>query len=775
MDPIITAALSARTNADVNKLEAMLVQALGARTRFLGDQEANWSSVSSPADPVSVLFERATNMFDAVIEREAETRKQRNLASPAAAAHSFFGVPKEGVGEMPGKDRERLAADCLLSVLDSDDPRNKPTFAFRDRGVGLTPTEMPDTILSLQQSNKLRKAYAHGIFGKGGSSTSAFSDATIIVARKQPALLDGAEDRIGVAVVHEDEAADMGLPFLRYNVGADDLPYSVPATDYPQFEAGVYVAHVNYQAGKMGVQNWTNEESIYAYAETILFNPTLPYQLNDARTGAANQRPEDRQKPSVVSGLRQRLEGLKPDDGNIIERSDWQTVAVAGAGDVRLRWWLFKDPDKRRTRVAKGYVVAFTLNGQVHHAWDNPRFQQLIERRRRVGQRLFVEVECDAIELRMRPKVFDSFRAQVRRGPEGRALEAAVVAAIESDPDLDEAEDAFVKETLTGATQRISAAFRKRLNAALKSKVPGLIAGKGTGPGRPPRPPKAKRPEELYDEPTTFTGPEEVTLLLGGRATVFMEANAVDGFVPNKGNIDLEGAGLLPLKSLGDLRKGRLQLTLEAVPGMVEGEVEIDVVLTWVRKNGGLGRLPWQIKLDVVTKIEPRAPTKPTGTGPKPANDGGDVALIWVQDPATYPMDMVGELTELKGDLLASKNPDYADLKGVEDLVTTIVLNVDFAEWRAYLRSIGKNASDAALDIRRERYALASGVVIANLMAGEKKIGRKHLSWEAKQNGTEEPPTPMSDEQQRRALAEAAQGIIALMPDFDVLLNDLND
>ncbi len=46
MDPIITAALAARTNAQVAGLEAMLVKALGPKTRFLGDQEANWSSIS---------------------------------------------------------------------------------------------------------------------------------------------------------------------------------------------------------------------------------------------------------------------------------------------------------------------------------------------------------------------------------------------------------------------------------------------------------------------------------------------------------------------------------------------------------------------------------------------------------------------------------------------------------------------------------------------------------------------------------------------------------
>lgn len=771
MDPIIKAALAARTVADVDALEGLLGKASFTKYRFLGDQEANWSSISSPADATSVLFERPTNMFDALIEREAEQRDRKDLPSPAAAACEFFGVPRGGLGDMTTAERERVARECLIQVLDSDDSRRRPTFAFRDRGIGLTPREMPDTILSLQRSNKLRKPYTNGIFGKGGSSTDAFSDATIIVVRKQPALLNGAEDRIGVAVIREAEADDMGLPFLRYLVGDDKLPYSVPAAAHPHFEPGVYVAHINYQAGKMGIQNWTNEESIYAYAETILFAPTLPYQLEDARSGDANVRPAER-GPSVLSGLGQRLEGLKAGDGTIRDRSGWQTVRIADVGEVRLRWWLFDDLDKRRTRVAKGYVVAFITNGQIHHAWDNARLQQLVEGRRRVGQRLFAQVDCDGIEPRKRAKVFDSFRAQVRRGPEGRALEEAIADALAEDPDLNDAETQLIKETLASATQRVSAAFRKRLNQALRAKVPGLALTVGSKPGS--RPPKAKPAEELYDEPTTMTGPAEVTLLIRGRATVFMEVNAVDGFVPDRGQIDLEGAAPLPTASPGDLRKGRLRLGLEATAALIDGStLDAEVVLSWVRKNGGLGRIVWPLQIHVMSKIEPKAPGKPQGTSQTPTKDKGDVALIWAGRPE-YVEDVVGEFTEMKGDALAGASADYAHLKGVETPVPTIVINGDFGEWQGYLRGIARRASQAALDTRRERYALAVGVVIANLTQEEKKIQRRREAWEARQNGNEEPSKPMTEEQMRRALAEAAHGIITLLPDFDALVTDLD-
>lgn len=773
VDPIVKGALAARTRQDISKLEDMLRRALGGEhLRFLGDQEANWSSISSPADATSVLFERGTNMFDAAIEMEVERRGLFGCASPADAAHTLFGVPRSGVGELNSGARESLARLSHILVLDSDDSVHRPTIAFRDRGTGIYTSDMPDTILSLQKSNKLRKAYTHGVFGKGGSTACAFSDATVIVTRKQPDLLrPGQDDRISVAVVREADAPDVGLPFYRYLVGSDRYPYSVPATAYPEFEPGTYVAHLDYLGGRMGLQNWNNEESIYAFAETILFNPSLPYYLEDARSGPANVRPDTRQKPSVLSGLSQRLETLHAGDENTLGRSGWQSIPIPEVGDVRMRWWLFTDVDKRRRRAAKGFVVVFTTNGQIHHAWDQAKLQQMVENRRRVSQRVFVQVDCDGIELKKRYKVFDSFRAQIRRGTEGRGLEEAVADALFRDADLDDFESDFVREALKSTAQNVSQSFRKRLNRALRSKVPGI--GPLAGKGNEPKPPKPKPEIELYLEPTTMTGPAEVTLLIGGRASAYLEINAVDGFVPDRGTLSLEPTPQQTALGVGDLRRGRLRLTLNAPVTMSEGTRDIDVVLEWLRSAGGLGRITWPIRLNVVVTIDPKPEPAPKPKGASGPTKDGDVAFIWVKGlEEGWGDDIAGELQEIKGDDLANREV-YADLKGVDALIPTIVMNEEFAGWAGYKRSVAKGATDETLTSRRDRYGLAVGVTVANLMLSEKRLRQRHEAWQAKQNGAAEPPMPMSQDQINRALAEAARGVLALMPDFDQLLDEL--
>jgi hypothetical protein len=780
VDPIVKAALEARTNKDIEQLEGLLRRALGGgKTRYLGDREANYSAISGGADPTAVIFERATNGLDAVIEMEAERRNCFTLRSPAEAAKVFFGVT-HGVEELSASQREALAEFTTITVLDSDDSAKKPTIAVRDLGIGIGRGDVPGTILSLEESNKLRKPYTHGVFGKGGSTACAFSDATVVVTRRQPDLLPaGQEDRITVAVVREADAPDVGLPFFQYAVGDDNEPYSVPASAHLDFAPGTYVAHVNYQAGRMGTQQWQFEESIYASAETTLFAPTLPYRLHDARSGAANMRPEGRQKPSVLAGLGQRLGQLKVGerDEDLLGQSSWQTVPVPGVGDVRMRWWLFRITDQRRRRAAKGNVVVFTTNGQVHHAWDQAKLGLMADNRKRVGQRLFAQVDCDGIELKRRYKVFTSFREGIRRGPEGRMLEEAVAFAIASDADLDEFESEFVRESLKATAQNVSEAFRRRLNRALKTKIGGMAPAAGkTGGTKPPRP---KRKEDLYAEPTTMTGPEHLTLLAGSRAVAYMEINAVDAFVPDRGEIlvSVENGDPLPAAGPGDLRKGRLPVTFVAEESTATGGRSVEVALEWMRSAGGLGGMTWPIQVEVVSSISPRSPQPPKPPkGNTAKTDSGDIAFVWVngQTDMGWADDIVGELQEMKGSDLADKMPVYAFLKDIDDPIPTLVLNREFADWHAYRRGIAKRLSDNQLAIRDERYGLGVGIAVANLELRERALRKKWDAWKAKENGVEEPLRALDPAQMQRALAETARGVVALMPDFDALLNDFD-
>jgi hypothetical protein len=776
-DPLITAAINARTREDIQRLEEALVSRLGARSRrYLGDRPTNWSALSGAVDPRVVTWERMTNIWDSLIEAEAQRANFFGCQNPAEAAKRFLGVPLEGPTAMGSAARDELAGHSILTLHDSNNSRRQPTLSFRDRGIGITPAEAPGTILSVEGSNKLGKPYLHGVYGKGGSVTCRFSDATVIVSRKQPDLLrDDEEDRVWFAVVRRGDDPDMRLPFFYYLVdpSRDRQPYSVPA-DQTDFEPGTLVLHVNYQGQRMGEQQWQFEESIYAWAETLLFRPTLPYRLHDARSDEANVRPPDRRKPATLMGLGQRLDALEKKDG-LLDRGGPIRIPVPGVGEVGMRWFLLDSEDRRRRRAAKGNVALFITGGQVHHAWDTARFIGMVEGRRRVARKILVEIDTDPIPFKTRVTIFSSFRETMLKSPEAAALERAVAEWLANDPDLADAESQFTRQALRSGGEKVSLALRQRMNRAIRTKLPGL-AGAAGGAAPQSRPPKPKPVDDLYAEPTAFTGPEEIQVLPGMRRVFYMQANAKDRFIPDLGEIELVAPPSAPAFEFGkgDLRRGRIQLSLFAPASAPLGDYELEVQLSWMRSAGGVETVSWPVKVRVVDEIA--APKPPPGRGGRKKSSAGEVAFVWsdAEKEASWDDTVVGELQWIKGDDLAATHPEtYSDLKGVDDTVPTVVLNERLREFHAYIKGIAPDASDDALEVRREKYALAVGVVVASIYAQEDRLTKAYQRWKESENGGEEPEKPMTEAQIRRALAQHARGVLALMPDFDQLLGDV--
>jgi hypothetical protein len=780
MKNLIAQGLDARTVADVDALEKSLERAFGgAKDRYLGDRATNWSALSSGVDPQSVVFERVTNMWDALLEAEAAklVKQKRVWANPTEAAHALLGVPLNGPSAMPAGQRSPLAPRSLVQLLDSDESVRRPSIAFRDRGIGLTTAEMPKTILAIEGSNKLDKPYLHGVFGKGGSVLCMFCEATIIITRKQPGLLgEGEEDRVSMAVVRQGDAPDVRLPYFRYWVRPeDDLPFSMPASEV-EFDPGTYVVHIGYQGDRLTQQTWEKEESIYAFAETVLFRPTLPYQLHDARSGEANTRPKERQKPSTLQGLGQRLDSATKEDG-LLDASGMSRVPIPNVGEIGLRWWLFENTDRRRRRAAKGFVGLFVTGGQVHHAWSTSRFTQFVEARRRVAQRIIVEVDTEGLAQQDKVRIFSSFRDMLLKSPQATALERAVADWLARDADLDEAETQLTIKALGGGDGEVSAAFRDRLNRAVRAAVPGLAgAGAGVGSGATPKPPKPRPQEELYAEPTAFTGPESIELLPGQRKSFHMQCNAIDGFVPDRSRVNvIAGVGSPPVQfGRGDLRRGRVQVSLLVAAEAPLGSSELEIALVWNSDNGKRVELRWPLKVNVVA--EPTLPKPPRQGNDRKQRRRGDVAFLWTDSEKKKEWDksVVGELEKIKGSALAELQPNtYGHLKNVEDLIPTVVLNRSFRDLDAYLKGIAKRTGDQALEVRRDKYALALGVTITNMYTREQKLTEEHKRWEEAGAQGLEPNRPMTDAQKQRALVEDARGVLALLPDFDTLLGDL--
>jgi hypothetical protein len=185
----LKAALEADTIAKISGCIDLLKQHFGQRLQFVpvGNRENNKGIIEVGNDPGRCLIERVTNASDAVLEHEFVRHSGVPVCnSPRDASHAWLEVPAQGLSQLSPARRRELARRVTVTIEDGEGKQSR-TVSVRDEGIGLTHNEVPHTILSLNESNKISKRYLAGTYGQGGSSTFAVSEMTLIASRRRDA------------------------------------------------------------------------------------------------------------------------------------------------------------------------------------------------------------------------------------------------------------------------------------------------------------------------------------------------------------------------------------------------------------------------------------------------------------------------------------------------------------------------------------------------------------------------------------------------------------
>lgn len=212
---------------------------VNTKWRPLG-RENNRGTIELSADPARSAVERITNGIDAVIEAEHQRHGGvPECRSPREAAASWLGIPDQGLSAMTPTERRSLAQRVTIA-LEPGDGRESRIVQVRDRGIGIAPQDMPSTILSLNESNKLQKHYLAGAYGQGGSTTFSFCRYTLIASRRK-------DFAVGFTVVRF-----LDLPPEEYKIGHyvylvfADGSLAQADLNIQEFPEGTLVRHFGY-------------------------------------------------------------------------------------------------------------------------------------------------------------------------------------------------------------------------------------------------------------------------------------------------------------------------------------------------------------------------------------------------------------------------------------------------------------------------------------------------------------------------------------------------
>jgi hypothetical protein len=383
----------AKTATTINDIIHRLNESQEFSWRLVGDRDNNYGTIGIASDAVSCLVERITNSIDATFEKRAlENEDWVKIRSPKEFSEKVIGFKGSNIPEnVKTRMREPQDDSGIRVIVHSGDTDEVSTIDVLDNGIGLSRSEIPDTILSLNKGNKIKKWYLMGRFGQGGSTSLKFSEYTIIITKRYDA-----DEIVFTIVRYEPWKEDEKDGKYTYLVKSSDrLPPSISALDSSiTLEFNTLVRHINYKLGRQS----TPLLSLYGKLDYRLFDPVLPFQciINNST------------KPDVrtVYGSRDRLNRT----GLVVQKNEI-VVPIEELGQIIIRYWIFGREVSRQQKITfidPEKPIVITFDGQTHSVLPRRTFTDC--KLPYLKDSLVVHVDCDLINVQGRHTIFTSTR-----------------------------------------------------------------------------------------------------------------------------------------------------------------------------------------------------------------------------------------------------------------------------------------------------------------------------------------------------------------------------
>jgi hypothetical protein len=634
----VKAVESVRSVADI---EALLESVGDIHWRDLGDRPGNAATVQIASSPASALIERVTNGIDGMLELEAEMHPGSSPSSPRRAAREWFGVPRGGLAEVPDKERRRLAENICIS-LEGSGEADRPTVTVIDRGIGQHPANAPETLLSLNENNKVAKPYLQGAYGQGAAATYRFARYTVIMTRRAPALTDGRDDLVGWTIVWEDptDPEVNKLPVYRYLVAKDGgIPTFEPTSLADSDWHGVKVTHIAYELRGYKGAYTQPKNGLWALLHSSLFDPVLPVLVGGNRETDIKAAGENSTR--VVIGNAARLDSAKgPSGGDLSvsyrnsETFDLGKATGRDVGRFAVRYWVLQrspgstsKTDPTASYVGPDQAVTMTLSGQRQDSESRTWLKNRTELSFLV-KNLVVQVDVDGLAPLGKRELFSSTRERAVDSDLRDRIYDEIVTVLRGDEELHRLErqerDRLLAQSTERIDERIRERLRKRIDTLLKGKTrkvkrPERVPANESGGGGKPR--RDVDDSHLGHVPTKMSFLRDpITVKQGGMTTVWVEIDAKNGYLPEHEDdltvsFDPRLEGKVSDVAKSRLLGGKSQWRLQATADAPVGEFEAEAVL--VTANGVIScSVPLKVVEPERTKKKEKVVEEPD-TGPE--------------------------------------------------------------------------------------------------------------------------------------------------------------
>ena len=460
----------------------------------LSGTENNSGPMSDQTDVKKAIAEVVANAIDANLELKALIAIEAGdclPGTPEEAVERWFGIKSESIAKM-SKEEDATLRETITKKLvvvrtfvkhHKDDDRDM-ILDVRDAGIGLSPIEMPSTILATSRGIKRTKPYLIGQHGQGGSSIHPFTIRTVFASRKV------GSNEVSITVVKKDWQKGSNNPTFYYLAINDRVPSFLLPPDI-EFPVGTLVRLIGVPIGDR-----LNSTHRGTYE---LINRLFPRALfpiwHEHRSGIAipGEHSERRKNPPYygnrdsVKGTIHALErgyfnpeGVRsliiPAGGRKVDHAIklGTCTPVDGSepydmGTVQLRWWVVKKPDSVKDSPLDGYVdinnnILVTVNSQTHAELPRRYITSDIEGAglSLLGKYMVVQLDCDLLSTITKYELFPSNRNGMIDGPVKSKIIDSMINRLMNDTDLRRLNEELVYRPIKTSEEETFAALLKQ-------------------------------------------------------------------------------------------------------------------------------------------------------------------------------------------------------------------------------------------------------------------------------------------------------------------------
>lgn len=439
--------------------------------RYFGDMENNYSTIGNQqSSPYAAFVEKLVNAVDATLMGHcyASGIDPAGITAPKtmrAAVAQFFDDttldrnPSAGlIRNWPPTKRTQIAQSITVVATGS---KSKPCITIADEGEGQTPDQMPNTLLSLNKSNKLKIPFVQGQHNMGGTGILKFcgkNNLQLVISRRNPkAIKDFTNDgRLWGFTIVRREAPERGNKSSVFTylapLGKDTHPglggvlrfFSDEFPLFPMFEGakqrnaysrpckwGTAIKLYEYSLPAGGRSNIVLGDGLMRRTDLLLPDTALPIRFYEARSeyiGHAGS------FENTLTGLSVRLDDDKTN--NLEDGFPTSCPLAADGNQMNATIYAFKKDKAKTYRNDEGII--FTFNGQTHGHLTPDFFRRKSVGMSYLSDSILVVVDCSQFTGRAREDLFMNSRDRLSKGEVRTAIESELVDMIRNHPGLRE-------------------------------------------------------------------------------------------------------------------------------------------------------------------------------------------------------------------------------------------------------------------------------------------------------------------------------------------------